>query len=717
MEEIAKKKGFPINQTGLIAFIVVVLVLASLGTFIAGKNGPQNPAPTESVDTTPKMTTSLAPQTLIYGTWTQSNSLVKAIDLSNGKYQTIAALPVDIKKITVASPDTLIYINRTNEITNQVDQGKEISIYSLTQNKVTATLQAEPGFAIDDYVVSPNKKYLATWELAFAPGSSIPRGGRSRVYAVNLANPSVKNLIYDEEASDIPVHYPSAIVDNGRVFSDTFLSNSGPGYSYGMSVANLDGTGKQDLDQMKNGTYGTQPALSPDGTKLAFAGYDGSDGATLTKSGFRKAILAPNTVETLDVNSLTRQKLANLPNTNIYVNVRWDRETGNLLLGTTIGLHKYNLATSTLKKINTQKGSMFIATLSPDKTLKGAIEASESCLANLGAGYQSCFRQFTVQDSTTSQETSLPLPDPLMQLIEFASPNYFSSNVSSAQANVNPEDVSIKKPYFIDLFSTKNNEKENLQLYTFLLKSDLAPKRQGQQSDPIPPTVTGTPSDNLPRCRDLAAQQCKSQGLTPGSDEFDDCEDNLKDVYKDQDACDDSPLYLYGAEGQKVKVNVNTYVYNSQPGYDNGYEATLLKDGKMLVNGTTTDSIKYNFTPGIKKINPPSYGKVTTRKELSSVLTDYSQKIGLNQKETEDLRSFAEKRITSPYVFVSFFNQKKSEEILPLSFSPKPDNYLNIVFYFKQYGTNPSFTPIAPVFSTPLNRSGFTAVEISELVE
>lgn len=66
MEEIAKKKGFPINQTGLITFIVVILVLASLGTFIAGKNGRQNPTPQTGLGTTPKMTTSLAPQTLIW---------------------------------------------------------------------------------------------------------------------------------------------------------------------------------------------------------------------------------------------------------------------------------------------------------------------------------------------------------------------------------------------------------------------------------------------------------------------------------------------------------------------------------------------------------------------------------------------------------------------------------------------------------------------------
>lgn len=131
---------------------------------------------------------------------------MKTIDLSNGKYQTIAALPIDIKKITIASPDTLIYINQTNN----KDHGKQIAVYSLTQNKATTTVQADPEFGIDDYVASPDKKYLALWEVSFANNSGVLSGGRSRVYTVDLANPSVKNLVYDEVASGKPVHYPQS---------------------------------------------------------------------------------------------------------------------------------------------------------------------------------------------------------------------------------------------------------------------------------------------------------------------------------------------------------------------------------------------------------------------------------------------------------------------------------------------------------------------------
>lgn len=246
----------------------------------------------------------------------------------------------------------------------------------------------------------------------------------------------------------------------------------------------------------------------------------------------------------------------------------------------------------------------------------------------------------------------------------------------------------------------------------------------GTQNPDLPPvgvptgtTGTGTAppifSGGKEGCHDLAIKQCAEQGRPNDSE----CITQKEYSGFAKNTCYDSPLYLYGEEGQNVKVNVNTYVYNSQPEYDNGYEVTLQNDGKMLINGIVTDSIKYNYIPGIKKIKPPSYGTVAPRYQVAGVLNKYAQKLGLNQKETEDLTSFSEGKLTKPYVFVSFFDRKKSEEILPLSFNPKPDNYLNIVFYFREYDTNPVYAPIPPVFSTPLKRSGFTAVEISGIVE
>jgi hypothetical protein len=109
--------------------------------------------------------------------------------------------------------------------------------------------------------------------------------------------------------------------------------------------------------------------------------------------------------------------------------------------------------------------------------------------------------------------------------------------------------------------------------------------------------------------------------------------------------------------------------------------------------------------------------RIVARQQLDNVLQDYGKKLGLNKKEINDLILVGKNQITAPFVFVSFFSPQISEDILPLAFTPQPDNYRNIVFYFKQYADHPLFTPQAPVFPAHLNRSGYTAVEISSLVE
>ncbi len=144
---------------------------------------------------------------------------------------------------------------------------------------------------------------------------------------------------------------------------------------------------------------------------------------------------------------------------------------------------------------------------------------------------------------------------------------------------------------------------------------------------------------------------------------------------------------------------------------------TLSENGGMLVNGKLYGSIEYDYNPGVMKISPPTRGALVTRNGVAKTLTDYANRLGLNEKETSDLVVFGQERVTSPYAYISFFDQKASEQILPLSFSTKPDNYLNVVFYFKLLRNQPNFTVLPPVFGAPLKRTGLTAVEVSELVE
>ncbi len=730
------------SPKGLIAFVIAVLILGSAG-FVALRNNqgnnPQNPNPQKQggrpIPTSTILTSPLAPRTLVYGGWTGAGSLVKALDLTSGTNKALALLPTNIKKVTVLSPDQLLYIGKTDDR----DHGTQITRYSIADKKEQAVVATADGFGIDDYVISPNKRYLATWEVAFAPGSSVLRGGKSRVYTVDLNNPSAKNLVYDETAGDTPVHYPRAILDNGKVFMDTFLPNGGTGWAYGMSVANFNGSGKQDLAQMKNGTYATQPSLSENGQKLLFAGYDGSNGpGDAVKNGYRQALVTPNTVETLNTNTLVREKLPNLSNANTYTTVHWDKTTGNILY-TSIsqntsdnGLFSYNLSAKSAKKVNLSSNeSAFVTVLSADKLLAGVPDNSPSSLGNLGEAYSSSYREFSVVDTNTSTLTPLKLSDPLMQYIGLVPTDYFPDTVQvQAQGVQVPSNVTP-----IDLYSNQNSQKANLQLYTFFLKTNLEPVRKGQQSDPIPtsapiPTSGGTiptsvviptsgsqPPPSGQACRDLAAAQCQAKGLAVNSHEYNKCFSDTFFAYRQSDACSDSPLYLYGKEGQLVQVQVQTPVSSSTPSYNDGYNVTLLRGGKLLVDGNVYESITYDYTPAVRRLTIPPYGSIVSADKVANTLSSYGRRLGLNEKEISDLVAFGKQHVTSPYAFVSFYDQKRSQDILPLSFTPKPDNYLNVVFYFKLLADKPNFTPIPPVFGKPLERTGFTAVEVSEIVE
>src|SRR3989344_3308993 len=233
------------SPKGFIVFILVVLILGGAVAFTnkqgrnggGGGGGGNNPSarPTVSEDN-PQ---SLSPRTIVYGNWRDGKSYIKAYDLSTQKEYILGILPMNIKKVTVLSGNKLLYIGNTDE----KDHGENISIYDIPSKESNIVYKADDTYGIDDYVISQNKKYISTWEVSLNPASGKLLGGKSRVYAINLSTPGVKNLIYDEESKALtPVHYPRAILSNGEIYLDTFLPNSGAGWAYGMSYSNFDGT-------------------------------------------------------------------------------------------------------------------------------------------------------------------------------------------------------------------------------------------------------------------------------------------------------------------------------------------------------------------------------------------------------------------------------------------------------------------------------------------
>lgn len=681
-----------------VIFVILIIALIGFGAFspFFNRSGDKtNSEPQSKEDTTPFVPVSA--DVVVYGTWSGESAHVKALDLTTGDKHTLAVLPQNVKKVTVLSPTKLLYISETDDR----DHGKKLAVYNVSDKKSQVIYEAKDGFGIDDYVVSPNGEMLSTWEVRFAPNSAILQGGSSRVQSLRVNDPASQYRIYDEtQSGESSVHYPRAITNAGDIFLDTFVPNTLAGWANGMSVSNFTGTTKEVLSQMQNGTYGTQPVLSPDGRYLAFAGYDGTAGSGSAKAAIKKAISRSNTVELLDTTSRVRTKLSNISTANTYSGVTWDKQTGDILysqLGRRMansGLYSYNLATNTSTKIELEKNNdnyTYISTLSGGRKLAGIQDDSSSTLGNLGDMYAPAFMSLaTVESKPVKVETN----ESLMQYITLVPSSYFGSVLASQDMgdSGSPEGT------------ITECDENSLQLCTFQLKPSLAPVRETQQT-------------RLKCEEEIAEPMCREQGYDPETREYRDCVSKIKREYKSKGACYDSPLYLYGNAGDKVKVQVNTLIYTDVPSHNNGYDVTLLNGGNLLIGGKTFESIAYDYKPGIRKITPPTTGTVTSKGDMAKVLTNYAKKLGLNERETRDLVAFGNEKVSAPYVYVSFFDQRTSERILPISFTPEPETYVNIVFYFKQFDTKPLFSPLPPVFPSIPDRTGFTAIEISGIVE
>lgn len=706
--EVERKKNFISNFNPkenfkvFIASIFILIAIIGVGS-LAGRSGNNQQQEGGKTSSLPPSSNN----TIVYGYWTDKGSQIGAMDLSSGEFYNLATLDLKVKKATVLSSDSVAFINKTDDS----DHGREIASYNFL-TKTTATLfSANDGFGIDDYVISPNKRFIASWEIQKPSGQTNLLGGRSRVYTIDLQNLAQKNLIYDENISEnIPIHYPISISDSGEVLLDGFIANATAGWANGMTYSDISGLQKQDIPSMRNGTYSTQPVSSADGKYLAFAGYDGSLGAgtQLDESGFRIAYVNPNTIEILNTVTKERKKLAGLPNTDRYA-VYWDKDSSNIIFTITSkdinknGYYLYDLTSESYKKIEIGQDEMVVSSLSDTLYLTGKTGQSSSSIGNLGPKYSSGYGTLSVFDSVSKKTTSLNIGIPFMQYVGNLPSGYFDSSSSLLGVAVEEE-----------------TQKNNLQLQTFAFKPSLAPVRQEQQSKPAQESKNKAPC-SLPgpecptTCNDLAHQQCRAL-LGPlnvnNNIAWHACYRKTFAALMHSGTCYDSPLYLYGKEGTKVDIKVGTKITKPIPYSTGDYSVVLKEKGEFMIGKNKYSSINFNYAPAID-MPVMTYGRVVKAEKVNSTLEEYGKKLGLNSQEISDLRNSV--RFSSPYVWVSFYSDEISKNILPISFSPEPDVYRNIVFYFKTLDA-PMSVP-EPKFDPVHERKGFTAVEVSHTIE
>lgn len=694
-------------------FVVGILILAGLGMAVGAAivtNQPPRVVNVEEISTERFS----SPNVFVYSYWAGDRSEVKSFDLSNGNEAILATLPLSVKHVKLLSSNEIIYINETDDN----DHGSQIVVKTIPDGSDTIAVTASADVKIDDYRVSPNGQYIATWEVALPPDSGQLFNGLSRVYVTDI-NSGVKNQIVSEQAN-VPVHYPVAVTNDGRVFMDKFLPNDSAGWSYGMSVSDFSGTNVQEIASMTNGSYGSQPVLSSDGSMLVLTGYDGSkgSGADVINNGTRRAILSANTVDILDVNTLSRRRLSNLSASNFYSKAWWDDISGNVIVSLIsknpeeTGSYTYNLSTDSVTRIDlTSLDSISsnpkrpISILSPGIILAGNVTTSESTLGNLGGHYDQVLDGTYIVNENENDIISLDIANGFIQPLAVKPSGYFAGSAIFSTTSSDGTSGGIK-----------GREKEQLQLQTFTIKPTLAPARNEQQS-----------GNN---CRDIVAASCNEllgTNYTPEdaraarSGQFHDEAFGTCALEQWQVAatagCANSPLYLYGDKGKEVNVKVGTSVSNSNAPYTplNGYSGVLLGDGGVEIEGVNYSSLDFDYELGAKYIRP-TRGIVIERDELDKKLTEYAESLGMNRIETKDFISRIKSETFSSKIFVSHFSNEISKKLLPLYFSPEPESYTNLVFYVNDSGFVLDKNPAAPS-TEKIARRGFTAVEISYIVQ
>lgn len=671
---------------------VIILAFLLLGTGIVTYQAAKTPSsfrqqaispqPSPTATTTSpvfRLAESDSEATLVYGVWEEGKSIIKTINVDGSNHITLAKLPSNIKDVNAVSENELLYIAETDGR----DHGKKVDLYNLTTSETKTLFSADPGFGIDDIVLSSDKQHLAVWEVKFAPNSNILEGGNSRVYIVKSVNPGNKTLIVDEEnvSSTNPLRYPLFFDSAGRLYLDTFGPNGG-GWNLGLWVVNNDGTNLVPVPGMADGEYSIDPVTSLDGTKIVFTGYDPSafpQLQTATSGVLRPAIANPNLLQIMDLSNFQKTTLLGSADGAQYANPIFSDDQQKIaflkyqvLDGETSkyqGIEVYDLASGEITRISSPELTLPVVIFKFSQNgIYWGKEAQD--IGNLGNNYQSAFETFSL--TKLEGTTSLVVVGYRLQFIDClnkAPGQPLAFNISTQTV---PEPTAF-----------------SLKLKSFEFKP-LVQIRTPQQND----------SPDLPHCHDLLGNDRRSEWAAA----------------RREGKCSDSPLYLYPQKETWVTVRVKppAEILYSEPTYNSGWQVLAKPSGQLI----TTERKKLNkisYTYLTSQTEAPKSGLVVKKEELETTLETYAKNLGLEGREITDFVLFWKQNLpVSAYYFISHFNTEESKTLLPIEITPKPEILIQVVMYFKPLEKPINVAP--PVFEEIHKRSGFVAVDWSGMI-
>lgn len=185
-------------------------------------------------------------------------------------------------------------------------------------------------------------------------------------------------------------------------------------------------------------------------------------------------------------------------------------------------------------------------------------------------------------------------------------------------------------------------------------------------------------------------------------------------AYEPLAECGKPVIYLYPEKTTTVSVKVGASVTKSEPTYNSGWTAIAEPTGKLIVGGKVFDSL---FWEGVGKGEYPNItsGTVVANGDIKSTVTSQLSYIGLNTKETADFLEFwMPKMPTTPYVRLSWLQNRDMNILAPLTISPTPNSMIRVFLDFE--GLDHSISLPAQKL-VPMARNGFTVVEWGGLLK
>ncbi len=190
-------------------------------------------------------------------------------------------------------------------------------------------------------------------------------------------------------------------------------------------------------------------------------------------------------------------------------------------------------------------------------------------------------------------------------------------------------------------------------------------------------------------------------------------------------------LYLYPAKPTELSVRVlpRGRITQSIPEHKNGWRVLAFPGGTIKEIGGQLYPYLY-YEAEIEKVKVPQEGFMVRKDDLTNFFDQVLPILGLNLKESTDFKEYWLPKLSEEEKwFVGLVPEEEVNQVEPVEFSVKPDNFLRIRFYFEALDNQPALQDSGIIkysqginlnfffnwlgiwsFKTP-QRNGFTVVD------